>query len=47
VEDVARYGKYVITALYFLWAALIILMAFKRRSFEAITAFPRLMREHW
>jgi cation:H+ antiporter len=47
IETVASTGKHVITGLYFLWSALIIAMALKRRSFEAITTFPRLMREHW
>ena len=47
IEGLARVGKEVITYIYFVWSAIIIVMAFKRRSFEAITVFPRLMREHW
>jgi cation:H+ antiporter len=47
VEATAKIGKEVITGLYFAWSAIILLMAFRRRSFEAITEFPRLMREHW
>jgi cation:H+ antiporter len=47
VEDFARIGKEVITGLYFVWSAIILLTAFRKRSFEAITEFPRLMREHW
>jgi cation:H+ antiporter len=47
IESTARIGKEVITYIYFIWSAGIIVMAFKRRRFEAITVFPRLMREHW
>lgn len=47
IEGLARVGKEVITYIYFVWSAIIIVMAFKRRRFEAITVFPRLMREHW
>lgn len=47
IEAIARIGKEVITYLYFIWSAAIIAMAFKNRSFEAITVFPRLMRKHW
>jgi cation:H+ antiporter len=48
VESFAHRGKEVITALYFLWTAVIIAVAIKRRSqFEAFTVFPKLMREHW
>jgi cation:H+ antiporter len=48
VESFAHRGKEVITALYFVWTAVIIAVAIKRRSqFEAFTVFPKLMREHW
>ena len=48
VESLAHRGKEVITALYFLWTAVIVAVAIKRRSqFEAFTVFPKLMREHW
>lgn len=48
VEAFAHRGKEVITALYFVWTALVVATAFKRRSmFEAIGVFPKLMREHW
>lgn len=47
VENLATIGKEIITGLYFAWSAIILLMAFRRRSFDAITEFPRLMREHW
>ncbi|HWO01084.1 MAG TPA: hypothetical protein VNS63_17625 [Blastocatellia bacterium] len=48
VEVFARHGKEVITALYFLWTAIIIALAVKgRKVFEAFALFPRLMREHW
>jgi cation:H+ antiporter len=47
IELAAHRGKEVITAIYFIWSAVIIAVAVKRRSLEAITTFPRLMREHW
>jgi hypothetical protein len=48
IEAFARRGKEVVTALYFLWTAIIIGTALKRRTmFEAFTIFPKLMREHW
>ncbi len=47
IELLAQRGKEIITGLYFLWTAIIIALAFKRRGFEALTTFPRLMREHW
>ncbi|HSF25360.1 MAG TPA: hypothetical protein VLE20_14130, partial [Blastocatellia bacterium] len=48
IEVFARRGKEVITALYFVWTAIIIGVALKRRTmFEAFAIFPRLMREHW
>jgi cation:H+ antiporter len=48
VESLAHRGKEVITALYFVWTAVIIAVAIKRRSqFEAFVVFPKLMREHW
>ncbi len=47
VENFATIGKEVITGLYFAWSSIILLMAFRKRSFEAITEFPRLIREHW
>jgi hypothetical protein len=47
VEVSARLGKQLITALYFIWTAVIIGLAVKRRSmFQAFAIFPRLMREH-
>ena len=48
VELVAHRGKEIITALYFIWVGLVLTAALKRRSgFQALIAFPRLMREHW
>ncbi len=48
IEWFAHRGKEIITALYFIWAGIVIAVVIKRRSgFEALTAFPRLMREHW
>ncbi|HLG14071.1 MAG TPA: hypothetical protein VJH03_06005 [Blastocatellia bacterium] len=47
IELFAQRGKEAVTGLYFLWAGAIIVMAFKRRGFEAFSVFPRLMREHW
>lgn len=47
LEVLARLGKEVITALYFIWTAIIIGLAVKRRSMpEAFAVFPRLIREH-
>jgi cation:H+ antiporter len=48
VEAVASNGKKLITALYFVWAGAIVVGSFRgRRSFQALSAFPKLMREHW
>lgn len=48
VEAVAHRGKEIITAFYFIWAGIVIAVVIKRRTgFEALTAFPRLMRDHW
>jgi len=48
VESFAHRGKEVITGLYFVWTAIIVGIAIKRRSqFEAFSNFPKLMREHW
>jgi len=47
VERLAHLGKEVITGLYFAWSALILFRAFRSGGFQAITVFPRLMREHW
>jgi len=48
VELVALRVKELVTLLYFVWSALVSLVAiFRRRGFEAITVFPALMREHW
>lgn len=48
VERVAARGKELITLLYFAWAAaLILLLIFRRRGFDAFPTFRRLMREHW
>jgi cation:H+ antiporter len=48
IEQVAHRGKELITALYFIWAGVIIVAAVKRRSaFRALSIFPKLMREHW
>lgn len=46
IERFAQLGKEVITGLYFVWSALILFRSF-RGGLEAITVFPRLMREHW
>jgi cation:H+ antiporter len=48
IESFAHLGKEIITGLYFVWTAMIIAIAVKRRSmFEALAVFPKLMREHW
>jgi cation:H+ antiporter len=48
VESVAHRTKEVITVIYFLWSAWLIgSAALRRRGFEAFSAFPKLMREHW
>jgi cation:H+ antiporter len=47
IEAVALYGKQAVTALYFLWTAIVIGIGLKKRGFSAISTFPRLMREHW
>ena len=48
IESFAHRGKEVITGLYFVWTAIIIAVAVKRRTqFEAFSNFPKLMREHW
>lgn len=47
IERLAYRGKEVITALYFLWSAIIVAFGFRGRGFQAIKIFPRLMREHW
>jgi cation:H+ antiporter len=48
IELFARRAKELVTLLYFAWSALVIAVAIvRRRGFEAITVFPRLMREHW
>jgi len=48
VELIARDGKRLITGLYFVWTAIVIAAAVRRRSaFAAFSIFPRLMREHW
>jgi hypothetical protein len=48
IEYVAKLGKEIVTGLYFAWAALILLLSFRRGGgFPAFTVFPRLMREHW
>jgi len=47
VETLAHRGKEVITGLYFLWAAIALVVGIKQRTLQAITAFPQLMRDHW
>ncbi len=47
VENFARIGKEVITGLYFLWAAVIVVFGFFGRGFTVFKVFPKLMREHW
>jgi cation:H+ antiporter len=53
VETLARQGKEVIAGLYFIWAAIVLILGIKRHfggqdgGLVAITTFPRLMREHW
>jgi cation:H+ antiporter len=53
VETFARRVKEVITALYFIWAAIVLILGIKRSvggkdgGLVAITSLPRLMREHW
>jgi cation:H+ antiporter len=47
VEASAKLGKEAITALYFVWTAIIIGVAVKRRTpLQAFVIFPRLLREH-
>jgi hypothetical protein len=47
VESAAKLGKEAITALYFVWTAIIIGLAVKRRTpLQAFAIFPRLLREH-
>ncbi|MBI3652222.1 MAG: hypothetical protein HY231_14470 [Acidobacteria bacterium] len=47
VEAFAHRGKEVITALYFIWTAIILVVGFFGRGFKAMQIFPRLVREHW
>lgn len=48
IEYVAHRGKEVITALYFIWAGIVVALAVRNRSnFRAFSVFPKLMREHW
>jgi cation:H+ antiporter len=47
VESFAHRGKEVITALYFVWCAGLLIAGFFGRGFKAIQIFPRLIREHW
>jgi cation:H+ antiporter len=47
VEFFAHRGKEIITALYFVWSAAILVLGFFGRGFKAIQIFPRLIREHW
>ena len=53
VEAFARRVKEVVTALYFIWAAIVLVLGIKRSlggkdgGLVAITSLPRLMREHW
>ncbi|PYP88965.1 MAG: hypothetical protein DMF61_04495 [Blastocatellia bacterium AA13] len=48
IEQAAHLTKIVITVLYFVWsAAVIVAFIVRRKGLEAITHFPRLMREHW
>lgn len=48
IEQVAHGTKIVVTALYFIWSAVVVLeCVIRRKGLEAITSFPRLMREHW
>jgi cation:H+ antiporter len=47
IENFARIGKEVITGLYFVWSAIIILLGFTGRGFTVFKVFPKLLREHW
>jgi len=48
VENFAHRVKEAVTVLYFGWSAiLLIVFTIKRKGLEAISIFPRLMREHW
>lgn len=47
IERLAYRSKEVITFLYFVWSALILIFGFRGNGFKAIRIFPRLMREHW
>jgi cation:H+ antiporter len=47
IEVLAHRGKEIITALYFVWSAILLIAGFFGRGFKAIQIFPRLIREHW
>jgi cation:H+ antiporter len=47
IERLAYRSKEVITLIYFVWSALILVFGFRGNGFKAIRIFPRLMREHW
>jgi cation:H+ antiporter len=47
VEDFASIGKEVITWLYFMWSAIIVVFGIFGRGFTVFKIFPKLMREHW
>jgi cation:H+ antiporter len=47
IENFARIGKEVITGLYFVWSAIIIILGFTGRGFTVFKVFPKLLREHW
>jgi cation:H+ antiporter len=48
IESIAHRTKELVTLAYFVWSAAVLgLAVIRRKGIEAITMFPRLMREHW
>ncbi|HYL98695.1 MAG TPA: hypothetical protein VEZ90_07050 [Blastocatellia bacterium] len=48
IETIASRTKEMVTAVYFAWSAVFLtVVIFKKKGMEAITMFPRLIREHW
>lgn len=48
IELVAHRSKELVTILYFGWSAVMLIsVPIRRRGLEAITIFPKLIREHW
>ncbi|HKV38444.1 MAG TPA: hypothetical protein VJX67_04460 [Blastocatellia bacterium] len=48
IEAVAHRAKEIVTLIYFLWSAILaVIFLARRKGLEALSVFPRLMREHW